>query len=162
MRPRGARPAVLAFACLTATLALALATATSAFAIALPFHSNMSGAQQTATGIPGDPDGSGTASFSMDNISHEVCFTVSWSNLTPPVGFGHIHEGAAGQVENPGFTIPLFTTTSTNGVTSPQSGCTLTVPGQIEAINLLPSFFNVVIHNLQFPVGAIRGQIVRG
>jgi hypothetical protein len=162
MRPTGARSAVLGLACLTATMAFALATATSAFAIALPFHSNMSGAQQAATGIPGDPDGSGTASFSMDTISHNVCFTVSWSNVTPPVGFGHIHEGAAGQVENPGFTIPLFMTTSTAGVSSPQSGCTLTIPGQIEAINLLPSFFNVVIHNLEHPVGAIRGQIVRG
>jgi hypothetical protein len=98
----------------------------------------------------------------MDTVTYQVCFTVSWSNVTPPVGFGHIHEGAAGQVENPAFTISLFAPNGLSGQTSPVSGCTLTVPGQIAAINLLPSFFNVVIHNVEHPVGAIRGQIVRG
>ena len=155
------RRAVLGLTSLVATLGVGLVTATSAGAIALPFTANMTAAQMNAAGTPGEAGASGTASLSMDSTTNQICYSISWSGIPDGVVFGHIHEGQAGVPENPGFTVNLFGP-NLSGAKSPQSGCVLAIPGQINLIELTPAFYLVTLHSKNFPVGAIRGQLVKG
>jgi CHRD domain len=118
----------------------------------------LSAATQTATGIAGDGSATGSTSLTLDADTNTVCATTSWSGVSSPVVFGHIHAGAYGQPENPAVTISLFNF-NLNGVQSPASGCSLAPPGEIGLIVKCPQQFNIVIHSQKHPVGAIRGQL---
>ena len=143
-----------------AVFAAALVAATSAGATTYSWTANMDGAQQCASHLPCDPDGTGTAYISADTAANRVCGTYYWSNVAGPVGFGHIHEGAYGQPENVGFTINIFgPPTNTAGFGSGASGCAI-VPGTvISEMARWPGQFLATIHNTQYPGGAIRGQL---
>jgi hypothetical protein len=144
-----------------AVIAAASLAATSASANTYTWSVSMSGAQQTASGIPGDPDGTGTANVSANTATNSVCATVTWANIANPVVAGHIHEGMQGQPENPAVTINLFGP-NINGAGSGVSGCGVAPGAVIDKMAQYPELFNVVVHNQQFPAGAIRGQLVRG
>jgi hypothetical protein len=128
--------------------------------IALAYHANMDASQMVASGFPGETGASGLAELSLDSSSGQICFNISWSGITDNVVFGHIHQGAYGQPEDPSVTVNLFGP-DTNGATSPQSGCVL-APGEITAIEAAPSDFIVILHTSNFAAGAIRGQIQPG
>ena len=119
----------------------------------------LSAATQDATGVPGDPGGSGTTSLTMNQSANQICATTSWSGIDSPVVMAHIHGGAYGMPENPGITVSLFDPDMLNGRSSPASGCSLVPPGLIFAIRRCPREFNVVVHSQKHPVGAIRGQL---
>ena len=87
--------------------------------------------------------------------------TVGWSNIAAPVVAGHIHEGQAGVPENPGYTINLFGP-SLFGASNPVSGCTIVPRPVIGEMFRFPEFFNIVVHNEQYPAGAIRGELGGG
>jgi hypothetical protein len=123
------------------------------------FTAPLSAAAQDATGIPGDPGGTGTSTITMNAATNQVCATTSWSGIDSPVVAGHIHGGAAGKPENPAITINLFPPDFLNGKTSPASGCTLVAPGEIWVMKQCPAQFSLVVHNKSHPVGAIRGQL---
>ena len=154
------RRAALRGGIVAAVVAGALAAATTAGATTYSWTSYMDGAQQCAAHLPCDPDGSGTAYISANTATNQVCGTFYWSNISGPVGFGHIHEARPGQPENPGFTINLFgPPTNLNGFPSGTTGCT-TIPGAVlEEMAQKASFFMVTIHNTAYPGGAIRGQL---
>src|SRR3954454_17607337 len=102
-----------------AVLAGALATASTAGGTPSSWNATMTGAQQCASHLPCDPDGSGTAAITANTATNQVCGTFTWSNISGPVGFGHIHQAAYGQPENLGFTINIFgPPTSTSGFSS--------------------------------------------
>src|SRR5215208_3005189 len=65
------------------------------------FSVPLSAAAQDATGVKGDPGGSGTANITMNSSTNQVCATTSWSGIDSPVVWAHIHAGAYGQPENP-------------------------------------------------------------
>jgi hypothetical protein len=147
---------------------IAAAAVVAALLAASPAGANtytvtMDGAQQCASGLPCDPDGSGTAVINVDPLSSQVCGTFNWTNVAAPVGFGHIHEAAPGQPENPGFTINLFgPPTSLNGFPSGTSGCMAVTKYVSQLLVKYPYMFMVTIHNTQYPGGAIRGQLGPG
>ena len=147
-------------AAMAAVLVTALWAATSAGATTYSWTANMTGAQQCASHLPCDPDGSGTAYISANTATNQVCGTYYWSNVAAPVGFGHIHEGAYAQPENVAFTINIFgPPTSTAGFPSGTHGCAI-VPGNvISQMARWPGQFLATIHNTQYPGGAIRGQL---
>jgi hypothetical protein len=125
------------------------------------FSVGLSGTEQTRSHIPGDPDGTGSASITINRSTNSVCSTVSWSNIAAPVVAGHIHQGDSGQPENPGWTVNLFGP-NIGGTASGVSGCT-TVPNAMGALMMKhPQEFNVVVHNQAFPAGAIRGRLGSG
>jgi hypothetical protein len=139
-------------------LAGTLAIASSAGATTYSWFVNMDGAQQAASGLPGDPDGSGTANITADTATNRMCGTFSWTGVAGPVAFGHIHQAVYMQPEDLGFTINLFGPVL-NGAPSGVTGCT-TVPGPvISEMAAEPGLFMVTIHNEQFPWGPIRGQL---
>jgi len=114
---------------------------------------------------PADPDGRGLAFVDTGRTS--VCFALLWTNIGPPI-FAHIHSGVAG-VNGPVvvlfFDVPEApgsppaalpdTITAAAGCVSGQSAALL------RDIRRHPSAYYVNIHNIDFPGGAIRGQLRR-
>ena len=143
-----------------AVFAAALWGAASAGATTYSWNVSMDGAQQCASHLPCDPDGSGTAAITANTANNQVCGTFTWSNVSGPVGFGHIHQARPGQPENVGFTINLFgPPTSTSGFPSGTSGCAIVPGAVIDEMANYPSFFMATIHNTEYPGGPIRGQL---
>src|SRR3954452_22601812 len=143
-----------------ALLAVGSVAAGSAGAETFTWNSMLSGQNIIDTGLPAIASASGTASFTADDVANRVCGTFTWSGVAPPVGFGHIHYGWKGQVENVAVTINLFgPPTSTSGFQSGVSGCAI-VPGtEIDEMDRFSAYFNVVVHTVQYPGGAIRAQL---
>ena len=102
---------------------------------------------------PGDPDGSGTASFTFNPGTGEVCYDFSVTGVNPLVA-AHIHVAPAG---SPGpVVIPLPPTGDFGG-----SGCVTADRDLIVAILRNPSDYYFNVHNDPFFPGALRGQLTR-
>jgi len=110
---------------------------------------DMNGAQE-APG-PGDPDGFGTASFSLDKDHGQICFRLD-VHLIAPATAAHIHRAPAG-VPGP-VVVPL--TPPTPGFSE---GCVDVDPALVAEIIHHPDQFYVNVHNAPFPAGAVRGQL---
>jgi hypothetical protein len=123
------------------------------------FVVSLSGANQSATGIPGDPGATGSSTITMSEATNNMCASTSWSGVRSPVVAAHIHGGAYGKPENPAVTLSLFNPDFVNGKPSPQNGC-MPVPSYvIDEIRKCPAQFNVVVHSQLAAWGAIRGQL---
>ena len=138
---------------LGASLAVALTAALAGGAAAVggkPYSTPMSGAEE-APG-PGDPDGSGFASFTVNAGQGVICYSLSVENIDPAVA-AHIHIGAVG-VPGP-VVVPLNPPTS-----GTSSGCAEGVSREL-ALDLItnPTAYYVNVHNPAFPAGAVRGQL---
>jgi hypothetical protein len=161
MNSPASRRAVLRAVIVAAVLAAGLVAAAPAGANTYSWSVPMNGATQSASHLPGDPDGTGNANITANTATNQVCGTFTWSNIAPPVVFGHIHQGSYGQPEMPGFTINLFGPVLA-GAPSGVSGCAL-VPGNV--ISLMASYpeqFLVVVHSQAYPYAPIRGQLGSG
>ena len=91
----------------------------------------------------------------------DVCWDLSYSNLTGTPTGAHIHGPAA-----PGATAPIVIPFD-NATLGPNSasGCrALTVPEQTIAADVVahPETYYVNVHTTDFPNGAIRGQLAKG
>jgi hypothetical protein len=120
-----------------------------------PFLAQLVGATEVPG--PGDTDGSGAASITIDPVTTEVCWDLRISNLGTPTA-AHIHTGAAG-VSGP-VLIPLSTPNPT------ASGCVLgssLVPPvttvMLQDIVNNPANYYVNVHDTAYPNGAVRGQL---
>ena len=102
---------------------------------------------------PGDPDGSGTATFTVNPGLGEVCWNIEVQNITLPATATHIHLAPAG-VAGP-VVIPL-TAPDASGVSN---GCVAVDPSLARAIVRDPANYYVNVHNTDFPAGAVRGQL---
>jgi hypothetical protein len=101
----------------------------------------------------GDPDGSGTALVTLNQGQGEVCFELTVADIAAPTA-AHIHAAPAGV--NGGVVIPLLPPPEDGSV----SGCVSDVDKDlIKSIRQSPSEFYVNVHNLDFPGGAVRGQL---
>ncbi len=117
-----------------------------------PLTASMSGDQEVP--FPGDPDGSGAATVTLNQGQGEVCWDIEVSDISLPSFGAHIHVGAAG-VAGP---IVVFLSPPDAGGTS--AGCTTGVdPDLIKAIRQNPAGYYVNVHNFDFPPGAVRGQL---
>jgi hypothetical protein len=102
---------------------------------------------------PGDPDGSGTASFTFNPGTGVVCYDYSVTGVGD-LAAAHIHVAPAG---SPGpVVIPTEPTSTTGG-----SGCVTAERSLIVAILTNPSGYYFNVHNADFPAGALRGQLSR-
>src|ERR671913_2361644 len=94
---------------LAAVVALALAGAASAARLDVadhggrPFSTELTGAAEVPG--PGDPDGRGTATITVNPGQGEVCYELSVGDITLPAIGAHIHVGDAG--ENGPVVVPL-------------------------------------------------------
>ena len=149
---------------LAAVVALALAGAASAARLdgadlgGRPFSTELTGAEEVdpvtgAVGV-GDPDGSGTATITLNPGQEEVCFELTVADIDTPIG-AHIHEGAAGT--NGPVVVGLEPLPPTGDSSS--SGCVSLERQEIIEILRDPSNYYVNVHTEDFPDGAIRGQL---
>jgi hypothetical protein len=111
----------------------------------------LTGAAEVPT--PGDPDGTGTASVTVNPGQGRICYEITVRNIAPAT-MAHIHEapvGVAGPVVK-GLTPP------TDGSSS---GC-VDVTRQL-ALEILkdPADYYVNVHNAEYPGGAVRGQLAK-
>lgn len=100
---------------------------------------------------PGDPDGTGSASVTVNPGTGQVCYTLTVSGIAPAT-MAHIHEGEEG-VAGP---VRIGLTPPTSGTST---GCASTSREQALEILKDPSNYYVNVHNAEFPGGALRGQL---
>jgi hypothetical protein len=98
---------------------------------------------------PGDPDGSGEATITVDLATSEVCWSLSVSQINPAIA-AHIHIGSA-TVAGP-VVAPLTPPDPTS------SGCQIDA-ALAAAIVADPANYYVNVHTADYPAGAIRGQL---
>lgn len=148
MRTRPLAPVTLA-AILAMLAALALAGVAMAKEVTLSTTLS-GGATETP---PGDPDGSGTASLTIDPDSGKVCWNISVSNIADATQ-SHIHVGAAGVSGD--VVVPL----DVDGFSGSTQGC---IEGQDKAllgkIIANPAGYYVNVHTADYKPGAVRGQL---
>ena len=111
----------------------------------------MTGAQE-APG-PGDPHGIGTAVITLIPSTSQICWYLQVSNLSSPAIGAHIHVAPAGV---PGPVVVSLTPPDASGTSQ---GCTTVDPALIAAIIANPANYYVNVHTVDFPAGAIRGQL---
>ena len=147
---------------LVAILALALAGPASAAKLGGAdqggrlFTTNLSGAAEVdPTGElgAGDPDGSGSATLTVNPGQREVCYELSVKDITLPASGAHIHVGEAGET---GPVVVPLTPPDASGVSS---GCTEVSRELAKEILKNPGAYYVNVHTSDFPGGAVRGQL---
>jgi hypothetical protein len=150
------------FRLLLAVLAASLFLAAMGVAMASPSKSNAPGAPVVLKAKligsnevpgPGDPDGTGKGSVTIDPVTGQVCFKFSVKNLTLPSTNAHIHEAPKG-VQGP--VVVQLAGPDASGISK---GCLPTTPAQAQEIVDNPAGFYLNVHTTDFPGGAIRGQL---
>ena len=142
------------FRSLTVSLAASTALiATSAIAAdgGRKLQTSLTGAAEAPN--PGDPDGRGMATVTVNAGKRQVCYTLSVRNIDPATA-AHIHEAPAGVAGPVKVTLRAPTT-------GRSSGC-VTVTRAL-ALDILkdPADYYVNVHNAAFPTGAVRGQLAK-
>lgn len=100
---------------------------------------------------PGDDNGTGTATITISGA--EVCWVIDVQNITLPATAAHIHEAPAGSAG------PVRVTLSPPDATGHSEGCTTAEESLAADICANPDKYYVNVHNLDFPNGAVRGQL---
>jgi hypothetical protein len=147
---------------LAALVALALAGASAAKLDVAdhggrPLSTELTGAAEVP---PGDLDGSGTATITVNPGQEEVCWEIEAAGIELPATAAHIHVGAAGTAPPNNVVVTLTPPVEVGDDASGfSSGCT-TVDRAL-ALDILknPEDYYVNVHNVPHPTGAIRGQL---
>ena len=114
-----------------------------------PISTAMTGAAERPG--PGDPDGTGTASFRINAGQGEVCYTLTVADIEAAT-LAHIHR-APPTAPGP---IVVHLNAPTNGSSS---GCATVSRALAMELIRTPEAFYVNVHNSPFPAGAVRGQL---
>lgn len=137
-----ARSTIAATGAILAATTLSLPATEAAPAIPL------SGGQETEAA---DADGHGFFTYSIDGTT--FCWTLAWQDIATPTA-AHVHVGPR-HVAGP-VVIPL----DVDGLPGPDmSGCTTISADLAAAISANPRGYYANVHNVDFPAGAIRGQL---
>src|SRR5260221_794343 len=128
--------------------ALAANAAQSAHTGGRPLSASLSGPIEVP---PGDPDGGGKFTLTVNHGKGQVCYTLSVTRIDAPTA-AHIHKGAAG-VAGP-VVVPL--TAPTHGSSK---GCATVAMDLAMDLIQNPANYYVNVHNAAFPGGAVRGQL---
>jgi hypothetical protein len=150
------------FAALFLAVLVALALAGPAWAAKIggadqggrPFSTVLTGeAEVTDAGVPnqGDLDGTGSATITVNPGQEQLCFELTVTDIAPAT-LAHVHEGAAG-INGP---VVVTLVPPTSGFSS---GCTFVSRDLARAIINNPENYYVNVHNMDFPGGALRGQL---
>ncbi len=111
----------------------------------------MGGAEEVPN--PGDPDGMGTATVTLNSDSGQASFTINVSNITLPAAAAHIHEGERGVA---GGVVVTLMAPDANGAAS---GSVAVDAALMQRMMDNPAGFYVNVHTTDFPGGAVRGQL---
>ena len=117
------------------------------------FISQMTGAQEVP---PADPDGSGTATFTVNPGQGRICFEITSEGIDLPIVAAHIHPGWPGVVGPP---LVFLLHDGEADADGNFSGCMPVDRAVAKDILKHPWAYYVNLHNATFPAGAIRGQL---
>jgi hypothetical protein len=125
---------------------------------AAPLHAALSGGAAEVPD-PGDPNGSGAATVSINVKSQRVCFAIAVQDITLPALAAHIHEGEEGVAGDIVVTLKPPVEIAGTGIGLSQA-CVRNQPRPIlRAIKANPAGYYVNVHTEDFPGGAVRGQL---
>ena len=113
-----------------------------------PFTILMTGAAEVPG--PGDPDGAGTATITLNPGKGEVCYELTVDKIAT-ANAAHIHEGAVDKAGPPILTLAA----PANGASKE---CAALAREKILDIIKNPGGYYVNVHNAEYPKGAVRGQ----
>lgn len=102
---------------------------------------------------PGDPDGSGTASFRINPGQGRICYTLTVAGIDPATA-AHIHRAPPGEAGP--VVVPLEAPADGSS-----EGCAPVDRALAQEIVRNPGAFYVNVHNAPFRPGAVRGQLSR-
>ena len=126
------------------SLSLVMGLASDVIAASVFFIVPLDGSQE-APG-PGDPDGTGSAFFSIDPGALTIDWNITANDIDFPLTGAHIHVAPAGA---PGPIVVDF---------SAQLSGTGLVDADLAGVLANPTGYYINLHNAAFPAGAIRGQ----
>ena len=103
--------------------------------------------------VPGDPDGIGFATVTVNPGQGVLCYELSVSGIAPATA-AHLHEAPPGEAGPVVVTLEAPTDGSSGGCID---------VGRALAKDILknPAYYYVNVHNAEFPAGALRGQLSR-
>lgn len=117
-----------------------------------PFEVTLTGAAEVPG--PGDPDGSGTAKFTLNQGRGVIRYDITVSNITLPAIGAHIHVGSVTEAG------PVVVPLAAPDATGHSSGEVSVDPDLIKAIRQHPENYYVNVHTLPlYAAGAVRGQL---
>lgn len=131
---------------LLAVAAAAALSAVSANAAIDTYYAALYGANEFPG--PGDPDGFGAASVSIDNVANTVSWSIMALNIDLPLTGAHIHQAPAG-ASGP---VKVDFNAELTGSNVFDADSALITPGTA-------SGFYVNLHNARYPAGIIRGEL---
>jgi hypothetical protein len=130
---------------LTTAMAAALSVG---IAGATEFHATLDGAQEVP---PVPTPGTGDATFSLDDQTNQMSYTINYQNLLAPTTASHLHRAPIG------VNGPVVYGLAGPGFPSGHQGVVAINPADIPELMNLGFYIN--IHTQQFPAGEIRGQV---
>lgn len=101
---------------------------------------------------PGDPDALGSAIFTFNQRSGEVCYTLVVVRTSQEFTGAHIHK-ASRDLPGP-IVIPLTTPTAGSS-----TGCLVADRALVKDIRKQPGNYYVNVHTVEFRPGAVRAQL---
>ncbi len=140
----------MSFVTLRAALAATclLATATTAHAQALAYHATMTPANEV---VPSVSTATGDCAVTVNQATHSLGYTLSWSGLTGPATKVHLHGPAAAGASAPvAIAIAL-------AATSPVTGTAAITADQAKQI--ADGLWYCNVHTAANPKGELRGQL---
>lgn len=120
-----------------------------AFAATLQFHADLKGASEVP---PKATAGTGEAMVSLDTMSKQLTYTMTFDKLSGPATAAHFH-GPAAAGANAGVAVPLQAP-----IVSPVHGTATLTDAQIAELKAGMWYLNV--HTAANPGGEIRGQVM--
>ena len=103
---------------------------------------------------PADPNGSGKAEVKLKLNKRKACFNIQFTGIGEAIA-AHIHKGSAGV--NGDIKVLFFEDSA--GVSSPVDDCVKAKKPLLKKIARHPKRWYVNVHTMEFPNGAIRGQL---
>lgn len=142
------RPLVLLCAVAMGVSSLAVTSSAAAANGGKQMSTTLSGAEEVPAA---DPDGSGTATFRIQASKGQVCYTLEVRDIAQ-ASAAHIHHAPAG-INGP-VVVPL-----TPPAAGTSSGCVEVLLSLARDIVRNPGDYYVNVHNVDYPAGAVRGQL---
>ena len=102
---------------------------------------------------PGDTDGTGRFSATVNPGQTKVCYTLSVASVATAT-MAHIHRGALG-VAGPAVVVLKAPASGKS------SGCATVTRALAKELITNPEGFYVNVHNAIYPAGAVRGQLTK-
>jgi hypothetical protein len=117
----------------------------------LPLHATLLPGSETP---PHDTAARGSARITVNPGHDQVCWKITFSDLSAPASAAHIHQAPVGVAGSIVLPTPVPAVTSGTG-----TGCATVSDALAQGLKTNPDAYYVNVHDSVFPAGEIRGQL---